>query len=101
MILKIQGLTIYPSLIHLTKHQNFTPIILIIPINLIIPNLILILHPHLLIITIIITHHLIIILTLICFIKTIFLIINFNAFLVRSNLFFNLSETCFFRLYLK
>ncbi len=101
MTLKIQGLTIYPSLISLTKHQSFTPIILIIPINLTILNPITILHPHLLIITIIITHHLIIILTLICFIKTIFLIINFNAFLVLSNLFFNLSETCFFRLYLK
>lgn len=98
MILKIQGLIIYPSLIHLTKHQNFTPIILIIPINLtiLITNLL----TTITIIIILLTHHLITILTLIFFIKAIYLIINFNVFLFKSNLFFNLSETYFFRLYL-
>ena len=101
MILKIQGPTIYPSLIHLTKHQNFTLIPLIIPTNLTI--LITILITNLLTtITIILLNHLItiIILTPLIFIKAIYLIINFNVFLFKSNLFFNLSETCFFRLYL-
>jgi hypothetical protein len=100
MILKIQGLTIYPSLIHLTKHQNFTPIILIIPTNLTILITNLIIRLTTITIILLLTHLTITILTPLIFIKVIYLIINFNVFLFKSNLFSNLSETYFFRLYL-